>query len=184
MNFFDYSIPQKNKILHSKLFWVSLLYFSEGFPLGIFYDIFPVYFRQEGISLNNIGLLSLLGLSWTLKFLWAPAIDFSRNHRLWMVTADIVMGLTILIFAYESGLGAWVWIAIAVFTFFSATKDIAIDGYTIEKLNKNELGIANGFRIAFYRVGMIAAGLILWLSDHVGWKLTFLFLSLTTYLVL
>ena len=34
-----------------KLFWVALLYFSEGLPLGVFYDIFPVYFRQQGVNL-------------------------------------------------------------------------------------------------------------------------------------
>ncbi|MBA2722626.1 MAG: MFS transporter, partial [Methylibium sp.] len=54
-----------------KLFWVALLYFSEGLPLGVFYDIFPVHFRQQGMNLADIGLLSLLGLAWTVKFLWA-----------------------------------------------------------------------------------------------------------------
>ena len=48
------------KLLRSKFFWVALLYFSEGFPLGAFYDIFPVYFRNQGIELSKIGLLSLL----------------------------------------------------------------------------------------------------------------------------
>ena len=61
-----------------KLFWVALLYFSEGLPLGVFYDIFPVYFRQQGVNLADIGLLSLLGLAWTVKFLWAPAVDRLR----------------------------------------------------------------------------------------------------------
>ena len=46
----------------SKLFWVGVLYFSEGFPLGVFYEIFPVYFRQQGVELRQIGVLSLLGL--------------------------------------------------------------------------------------------------------------------------
>jgi len=160
-------------LLRSKLFWVSLLYFSEGFPLGIFFDLFPVYFRQQGVELNKIGLLSLLGLSWTLKFLWAPLIDFTRRHRWWMAAADIGMGLVMIVCAREAGFGPWVWLAIGLFTAMSATNDIAIDGYTIERLNKQELGLANGFRIGFYRVGMLAAGVLLWLSDHVGWSMTY-----------
>ena len=160
-------------LLRSKLFWVSLLYFSEGFPLGLFYDLFPVYFRQQGVELNKIGLLSLLGLSWTLKFLWAPLIDFTRRHRWWMAAADIGMGVVMIVVAREAGFGPWVWVAIGVFTALSATNDIAIDGYTIERLNKQELGIANGFRIGFYRVGMLAAGVLLWLTDHVGWSTTY-----------
>jgi len=47
-------------LLRSKLFWVAILYFSEGFPLGIFFDIFPVWFRQQGVELSDIGVISLL----------------------------------------------------------------------------------------------------------------------------
>lgn len=162
------------KLLRSKFFWVALLYFSEGFPLGAFYDIFPVYFRNQGIELSKIGLLSLLGLAWTLKFLWAPAIDYLRHHRYWMVAADCIMGVVMLTFAIESGFGPWVWIAIGVFTVMSATNDIATDGYTIELLNKEELGLANGIRIGFYRVGMLSAGGVLIVSGYYGWTMAFI----------
>lgn len=161
------------KLLRSKLFWVSLLYFSEGFPLGLFYDLFPVYFRQQGVELSKIGLLSLLGLAWTLKFLWAPLIDYTRRHRYWMAAADIGMGLVMIVCAREVGFGPWVWFAIGAFTAFSATNDISIDGYTIEQLDRRELGLANGFRIGFYRVGMLAAGVLLWFSDTAGWTATY-----------
>lgn len=161
------------RLLRSKLFWVSLLYFSEGFPLGLFYDLFPVYFRQQGIELNKIGFLSLLGLCWTLKFLWAPLIDYTRHHRWWMAAADVGMGIVMMVCAQQMGFGPWVWLAIGIFTALSATNDISIDGYTIERLNQEELGLANGFRIGFYRVGMLAAGILLWLSDHVGWTQTY-----------
>ncbi len=156
-------------LLRSKLFWVALLYFSEGFPLGIFYDIFPVWFRQQGVELRNIGLISLLGLAWTFKFLWAPAIDHYRRHRLWMATVDVLMGVVMLTFAIAEGLPLWIWLGIAIFTVLSATNDIAIDGYTIELLNRDEMGMANGVRIGFYRVGMLAAGIVLILSDLLGW---------------
>jgi PAT family beta-lactamase induction signal transducer AmpG len=147
-----------------------LLYFSEGFPLGIFYDIFPVWFRQQGVELRNIGLISLLGLAWTFKFLWAPAIDHYRRHRIWMASVDVLMGVVMLTFAVTAGLPMWIWLGIAIFTVLSATNDIAIDGYTIELLNRDEMGLANGVRIGFYRVGMLAAGVILILSDVLGWS--------------
>lgn len=152
------------------MFWIGILYFAEGFPLGIFYDLFPVYFRQQGVALWKIGFMSLLGLSWTLKFLWAPAIDHYRHHRRWMFAVDVLMGMVILVFAIKSGFGPWVWVAIGAFTLLSATNDIAIDGYTIELLQKGELGLANGLRIGFYRVGMLASGFVLILSDYIGWS--------------
>jgi PAT family beta-lactamase induction signal transducer AmpG len=66
--------------------------------------------------------------------------------------------------------GPWVWVAIGLFTVFSATNDIATDGYTIELLDRREYGMANGFRIGFYRVGMIFAGVVLIMSDYLGWS--------------
>lgn len=162
------------KLLRSKLFWVGILYFAEGFPLGMFYDVFPVHFRTQGIELWKIGFMSLLGLAWTLKFLWAPAIDHFRHHRRWMFSVDMVMALVMAIFAWHVEFGAWAWWAIGLFTLMSATNDIAIDGYTIEMLNKRELGVANGLRIGFYRVGMLASGFVLMLADVWGWAGTYL----------
>lgn len=157
------------KLLKEKMFWIGILYFAEGFPLGVFYELFPVHFRQQGVALWQIGFMSLLGLSWTLKFLWAPAIDHYRHHRRWMFVVDVLMGGVLLIFALKSGFGPWVWVAIGGFTLLSATNDIAIDGYTIEFLEKGELGLANGLRIGFYRVGMLASGFVLILSDYITW---------------
>ncbi len=129
-----------------------------------------MYFRQQGIGLGKIGLISLLGLAWTLKFIWAPAVDHFRRHRIWMAAMDLMMGMTMLFFAVKSGFGPWVWAGIGALTLFSATNDIATDAYTIEFLEKGEIGLANGLRIGFYRVGMLGAGLILILSDHLSWK--------------
>ncbi len=151
-----------------------MLYFSEGFPLGVFYEIFPVWFRQQGVELRNIGIISLLGLAWTLKFLWAPAIDHFRRHRVWMAGVDLLMGGIMLALAAAAGLPSWVWLAIGVFTVLSATNDVAIDGYTIELLDRHELGLANGVRIGLYRVGMLAAGGLLILSDYLTWGGAFL----------
>ena len=161
-------------LLRSKFFWVAVLYFAEGFPLGIFYEIFPVYFRQQGVDLRDIGARSLRGLAWTLKFLWAPAVDRFRHHRRWMAAADLGMGAVMIAFATSAGLPHWVWAAIAVFAILSATHDVAIDGYTIELLRRDEMGRGNGLRIGFYRAGMITSGVVLMASDFLGWPGAFL----------
>jgi len=170
-------------LLSNKLFWVGILYFAEGYPLGVFYEIFPVYFRQQGVELRQIGVLSLLGLAWTLKFLWAPAIDYWRHHRRWMAAVDVAMGVAMLQFAMQAGFGPAVWIAIGAFTALSATNDIAIDGYTIEYLAQHELGMANGIRIGMYRVGMLASGFVLMASEWLGWHGAFV-LSAGVFFVL
>jgi PAT family beta-lactamase induction signal transducer AmpG len=146
----------------SLMFWVALLYFSEGLPLGLFFDLFPVHMRQAGVSTADIGLLSLLGLAWTVKFLWAPLVDAWRGHRVWMSGANVGMAAVLATLAWQPGAlsagASWPWVLLAAFTVLSATNDIATDGYTIELLRKDQFGVANGLRIGFYRVGMLAAG--------------------------
>ena len=166
-------MDNKGKLLKNKLFWVGILYFAEGFPLGVFYDFFPLHFTQMGMKPSEIGFLSLLGLAWTLKFLWAPAIDYYRNHRRWIFLMDTLMGVILLGFALILDLGPWAWVAIGLFTAFSATSDVAIDGYTIEMLDKNELGVANGIRIGMYRVAILATGFLLALTDWFSWSATY-----------
>ena len=154
------------------MFWVALLYFSEGLPLGLFYDLFPVNMRQAGVSPADIGLLSLLGLAWTVKFLWAPLVDAWRRHRWWMAGANWGMALVLVSFAANPeamGSGAsWPWALLAAFTMLSATNDIATDGYTIELLARGQYGVANGLRIGFYRVGMLTAGGLLVVAGSLG----------------
>ena len=156
-------------ITRSRLFWVGVLYYAEGFPLGVFYEILPVHFRMQGIDLADIGFLSLLGLTWSIKFLWAPAIDRYRGHRYWMLGADLAMAAIMLAIALNTEFASWMWFAIAFFTLLSATNDIAIDGYTVEFLDRREYGLANGVRIGLYRVGLLTAGALLWAEPLIGW---------------
>src|SRR5690606_14534701 len=131
----------------------------------------PVHLREAGVGPAEIGLLSLLGLAWTVKFLWAPLVDAWRHHRLWMSGANVGMAVVLGTLAlYPQALGdglTWPWVLLGLFTFLSATNDIATDGYTIEQLSKGQYGVANGLRIGFYRVGMLAAGGLLVVA---GWS--------------
>lgn len=95
---------------------------------------------------------------------------------------ECLMGLVMIFFALKLDFGPWVWVAIGLFTAFSATSDIAIDAYTIEMLNKDELGIANGLRNGFYRVGMLMAGFVLILSDWISWRATYFSAALILFI--
>jgi PAT family beta-lactamase induction signal transducer AmpG len=160
----------------AKLTWVAILYFAEGFPFGLLFDAFPVYFRTHGVSLADIGLISLAGLPWTLKFLWAPAVDLWGRRRNWVVVCQGLLaadlGLFLLLEPAQSGVTLWLLlIALAV---FSATQDIAIDAYTIELLDESEMGPANGVRVSAYRVALICAGgVFVALAGLIGWRAAF-----------
>ena len=164
----------KRRDVRIRLFWIAVLYVAEGLPFGLFSDVFPVAFREDHAPLSEIGIISLLGLPWTLKFLWAPAIDHFRHHRLWMLGADLAMALALGHLAWNHGVGPAALITIGVFTLLSSTNDIAIDGYSLELLEVGEMGIGNGLRIGFYRAGMLAAGLVLIASTYIGWRYAYI----------
>jgi len=158
--------------LRRKLWWVALLYFTEGFPFGIVIDALPVYFRLHGVSLAEIGLLSLLGTPWTLKFLWSPLVDRFGSRQAWFVCSLLVIATALLIFpGLDPRVPGWeIWTVLLLLTIASATQDIAIDAYTIGLVERGEEGAANGVRVSAYRAALIAAGGgLLLLTPWIGW---------------
>jgi PAT family beta-lactamase induction signal transducer AmpG len=160
----------------TKLTWVAILYFIEGFPFGLLFDAFPVYFRSHGVSLTDIGLISLAGLPWTLKFLWAPAVDLWGKRKHWIVICQILLAIDlVMLLLFKPAQGDWtLWCLLIALAVFSATQDIAIDAYTIELLDEEEMGPANGVRVSLYRVALICAGgVFVAIAGIVGWRAAF-----------
>jgi MFS transporter, PAT family, beta-lactamase induction signal transducer AmpG len=163
--------------LNRKLIIVSLLYFAEGFPYGIIEQAFPVYFRINGMTLEHMGLLSVVMLPYALKFLWAPAVDFLGQRRQWISAVQILMSLLLCmtISLDPSAPGLALWVCLGLLAMLSATQDIAIDAYSIELLQPSEMGIANGFRQAAYRVALVmAGGIFVAMGGWIGWRATYL----------
>lgn len=163
--------------LRTKLFIVGVLYFAEGFPFGIVWDALPVYFRIHDVPLREIGLLSLLSIPWSFKFLWAPAVDRWAQYRYWIAGSQFLMAVCILLLiGLDPGsASAALWVYLMSFAFLAATQDIAIDAFSIEILEPEEMGVANGIRVSTYRVALlVAGGILVALGGWLGWGLTFL----------
>lgn len=167
-----------------KIFVISLLYFAEGIPFGFINSSLAVFFRSNGMSLENIGLLSLVGLAWSLKVLWAPIVDRFGAKYIWIVGTEILIGIAIAAtIRLEPGQpGLMTWLVLGAMAAASATQDIAVDGYTIQILHDKELGIANGIRSGSYRVALIfSGGGIISLAEFVGWDGAFIGLSVIMF---
>ena len=120
--------------------------------------------------------MSLLGLAWSLKVLWSPLADRFGSRAAWLVPAQVLVILSMLGLAYVANapVSLAFWVLVGVLCLASATQDLAVDAYTIDLLDTDELGMANGIRIGAYRVGLIAAGGgVLIVSDQVGWSPAF-----------
>jgi PAT family beta-lactamase induction signal transducer AmpG len=160
----------------TKLLWVALLYLAQGFPFGIVNDAFPVYFRVHGVTLRQIGIVSLLGLPWSLKVFWSPLVDRFGRRSTWIASALVAMAAILFVIPRfdPSHPSRGLWILLVAFTVASATQDIAIDAYTITLLDSKEVGTANGIRVSAYRVALIlGGGGIVALAEGVSWGLLF-----------
>lgn len=164
-----------------KLWVVGLLYFAEGVPYGFINITLAVYCRSQGMPLPQIGFLSILGLAWSLKILWAPLVDRFGPRTAWIIPAQLSLAVGLLIVPFfPVNPPPWsFWGVVAALCVASATQDIAIDAYTIELLAAQELGVANGVRLGAYRMALIAAGGgVIMLSDFLGWPASFIGLAL------
>ena len=120
--------------------------------------------KEEGVDLSVIGLMALVGLPYTVKFLWAPFLDryrlpFLGRRRGWLLVTQVALALALAALGMTRPASHPWMVAAAAFwvTFFSATQDIVVDAYRREDLTDNELGLGSSFYINGYRVGMLLA---------------------------
>lgn len=162
--------------LRTKLLWVAAFYFASGFPFGIATELLPVYYRQRGVSLTEIGLLSIIALPWTFKFLWAPLVDRIGTYKRWLLGVQIGLAgsMLALLLADPARAMPLLWVVLVAMATLSATQDIVVDAYTIRLLDTREYGAANGVRVTAYRVAMlVAGGVMLAAAGRLGWPVIF-----------
>ncbi|MDT3685690.1 MAG: MFS transporter [Pseudorhodoplanes sp.] len=155
--------------LKPRVLIVILLGFSSGLPLALSGATLMVWMTESGVDIRTIGLYALVGLPYTIKFLWAPLVDaldvpiLSRmlgRRRGWLVFTQLLLIAAILFLALQNptvalwpmALGA-VMVAAA-----SATQDIVIDAFRVESLDTSEQAAGMAGYVAAYRVGMLASG--------------------------
>jgi len=67
------------KVIFSGRMLVALLMgFSCGLPLLLTITVLQAWMKEAGVDLTVIGLMALVGLPYTLKFVWAPLFDRFR----------------------------------------------------------------------------------------------------------
>lgn len=162
-----------------------LMGFSCGVPLLLTLSVLQAWMTEEGVDLSVIGLFALVGLPYTLKFLWSPILDrftlpFFGRRRGWLLVIQILLMAAIAGFGLTSPKeNPWmVAFAALLVTFFSASQDIVVDAYRREDLSDIELGLGSSLYVNGYRVGMLLAGsggLIL--ADHFTFSQVYLFMA-------
>ena len=164
-----------------RLIVVTLLGFASGLPLALTGQAMQAWLTADGIDIATIGFLSLVGLPYTFKFLWAPLLDrfelrWLGRRRGWLVITQLALAATLFALAATSpstSIRAFALLAVAV-SFMSASQDVVIDAYRTDVLAKAERGLGASLSVMGYRLAMIVSGglALIWTdpAQHGGWS--------------
>ena len=167
-------VPVPGRIADSRRYRYAMfffLYVSQAIPAAFFVMAFPVLLRQEGSSLNYIGLLNLLLLPVILKALWAPVVDSIGTYRAWIIPTQIAC------IAIMAMIGVYDWVKdfpivyalCFLYTISSTTQHIGIDGLAVRAFNHEERAMANSLNVAGQYIGsLVGAGAMIMLYNKLG----------------
>lgn len=170
---------------------VMLLYCLSGIPFGVVNETLPALLRFQGRSLNEIGLLGLMQLPWSLKFVYGPLVDRSGNVRRWLVGASLALACGYLALgSLPVQATSRIVFGLALFVASAASiLDVTLDGLFVRLLARSQLAPArvhavNGMRLAAYKGSLaLGGGVTIYLGTQYGFGWAFLLLAVFTCLL-
>lgn len=155
--------------------------FASGLPLSLSGSTLQAWMTVAGVDIKTIGIFTLVGLPYTVKFLWAPFMDrfappLLGRRRGWIVLTQMVLMLVIgAMGGFDPARAPLLLAALALLlAFASASQDVVFDAYRTDVLTEKERGVGAAVSVLGYRVAMLTSGaLALILADHIGWRTTY-----------
>lgn len=169
--------------------------FTSGLPFLLVGGTLSVWLKESGVPLEQIGLVSFVGLAYSFKFLWAPAVDGVRlpllgklgQRRSWLLLAQCLLVACLLLMAVVTPLGSFAaFIAVtALAAFAGATQDVVVDAYRIEIAPQETQGALAATYTLGYRIALLVSGAFaLLLADHVAWPWVYGCMALAVVMVM
>lgn len=151
----------------SPWWWIPSLYVAEGLPYFAVNTLTVLMYVNMGISLSEMAFYTgWLYLPWVIKPFWSPFVDLFKTKRTWVIAMQFLLGLSMAAVALLLPTSLFFSTTLAAFwlmAFFSATHDIAADGYYMLALSSHDQAAFVGIRSTFYRIASVIGqgGLVL-----------------------
>jgi PAT family beta-lactamase induction signal transducer AmpG len=168
-----------------KILALLLIGFSSGLPYFLTNKILQAWMTQEGVNLTAIGLFSLVGLPYSLKFLWSPFMDrfvppFLGRRRGWLIITQVLSAVAIALMSLQRPKEALLFVAVnaVLIAALSASQDIVADAYRTDILEVQEMGAGAAIFVLGYRIALLLTGsAALILADRIPFHLVYLLLA-------
>src|SRR4051812_15364664 len=161
----------------ARLIAVTVLGFASGLPLALTGQAMQAWLSVAGIDIATIGFLSLVGLPYTFKFLWAPLMDrfevpWLGRRRGWLVVTQLGLAATLTWMAATPPTDAIRGFALlaCLIAFLSASQDVVVDAYRTDLLAASERGLGSSLSVLGYRLSMVLSGgvALIWVDPAQG----------------
>lgn len=159
--------------------------FASGLPFGVLADPLVAWLVEAGVAKTEVGLIALVSIPYSLKFLIAPFIDrlplpvltriFGRRRGWALLAQAALIGALLLLGGTDPGsnLGATAALALAT-AFASASQDVVLDAYRVETLDRQQLAAGAATMVFGWRIGQMVAGAGgLLLAEVLPWPVVF-----------
>jgi PAT family beta-lactamase induction signal transducer AmpG len=166
---------------HPRVLAMLFLGFSAGLPFMLVFSTLSAWLREVGIERATIGMLSWVGIIYSIKFFWAPVVDrlplpllgrLLGRRRSWMLVAQVGIAVGLVNMAHLNPvghLGTMAALALLV-AFSSATQDISIDAWRIEAAPQPMQGVmAAAYQLGYRIAIMVGSAGALWIAADHGW---------------
>ncbi|MFK7731697.1 MAG: MFS transporter [Pseudomonadales bacterium] len=174
---------------HPRVVAMLFLGFSAGLPLLLVFSTLTAWLTDEGLSRTAIGFFAWVGITYSIKVIWAPVVDHVTlpvlgrlgQRRSWILLAQVGIAIGLIAMSQLQPANQLVVLALlSVFVAFcSATQDIAIDAYRIEAVDSNKQGAMSASYILGYRLAMLMAGAgAFYIAEFESWNLSYLSMGL------
>ena len=162
--------------------------FSAGLPYLLVFSTLTAWLTEEGVSRSAIGLFAWVGMTYSVKVIWAPIVDraaipfFGRllgQRRSWILFGQmlVVFGLIAISIFGVSNLPLLALFSVIV-AFGSSTQDIAIDAYRIEAIEEEYQGAMSASYILGYRIALLIAGAgAFYVASFTAWSNVYLVMA-------
>ena len=160
---------------------MAILGVGAGLPFLLVFSTLNLWLSEMGVSKTHIGLFAAIGVTYSVKVIWAPVIDHLKlpfiyrlgRRRSWLLLAQAGVAASLLVMSTIDPSEALLGIAIAgvCVAFSSATQDIALDAWRIEAVPLRLQGMMSASYIFGYRLGLLFAGAgALYIAEFSSWS--------------
>ena len=180
------SSSMKNKwlgfILNKDMIAMFFMGLACGFPFALTASTLKAWLGDYNISMREVGAFAFVAIPYSLKFLWSPIIDgihlpfLSKkmgHRRSWLLVIQIALIISIFLLSQSHPEKSLFYCAViaTIVSFFSASQDIVVDAYRIERLKPEDQSMGVTFYIYGYRIGLYIAGAVLLIvADYINWE--------------